>query len=116
MLSRIFMLVLLLFVVVFAQTTPPEFDFATLGVDMVVVGIIIAVVQFFKKFLPANLPWMPIVASAALSVIYAVVTNLDQPLTTIIKLAFTFAAAAAWTYEFGKSTLKTFKKSDTPNP
>jgi len=109
MLSRIFALVLIFTFVAFAQTTN-GFDWSALGVDVVVVGVIISIVQFFKKFLPIKLPWLPMLLSAVLSAMYAVVVNLNQPVEVVIKMAFAFASAAAWLYELGKSTMKSIKK------
>lgn len=105
-------LLLLIPVVALAQFPDQGFDFGQLGVDVVVVGIIIGFVQFFKKWLPVKLPWLPIVIAAVLCMIYAVVTNLSQPVDTIFKLAFAYATAAAWSYEFGKSVFKSIKKPE----
>jgi len=106
-----FMAVIMLFFVIafipvllYAQATPGDFEWGNLGVDAVVVGIIISMVQFFKKYLPQKtLAWVPLVISMIFSGGYGVFTNLSGGVEFVVKMAFSYAAAAAWFYEIGKT-------------
>ena len=94
-LRRLFLLTflfLLAFVsLLFAQESGP-FNWGTLGVDMVVIGSIITIVQFFKKYIPVKLV---VFAPVLLSVIAFFVVPGDRPIPEV----FAWAAAAAYTWK-----------------
>lgn len=79
------------------------FDWGSLGVDVVVVGVIITIVQMIKTILPPKLiAWLPLVLAMIFSGVYGGLTNQGST-QLILKMAFTYAAAAAWLYELGKT-------------
>jgi len=104
----IFFLVFLLAVimmpmVLLAQDGGAGFEWDQLGVDVVVVGVIISIVQVLKGvFPPKTIAWLPLILSMVLSAGYGILTN-HGSIGFIIKMAFTYAAAAAWMYEVAKS-------------
>lgn len=107
----VILIVLFFSVIAFAQTME-DMDWGSLGVDVVVVGFIVGFVQFFKKWLPAKLTWLPMLISMILAMIYALVTNLTMGVDWIIKVMFSYAAYAAWSYEALKN-VGILKKKNT---
>jgi len=91
-------------IMLYAQT-PGEFDWASLGVDTFVVGVIISMVQFLKKFLPQKtVAWLPLVFSSVICAVYGIFTNLSGGgVEFLIKMALSYAVASAYIYEIGKT-------------
>lgn len=100
----LFFAIALMPVVLYAQAAPGEFDWGGLGVDVVVVGTLISVVQFLKKYLPQKtLAWVPLVITMVGSAVYGVITNLSLGVEGVIKMAFYYAATSGYMYEIGKT-------------
>ncbi len=108
--SLILLLLFFLVIPLLAQATGEAFDWSALGVDVVVVGIIITAIQVLKKFL--SIPsWIYVLLAMFLAAIYAVVTHLTAGVDVILKLAFSYATAAAFLYDAGKTLIS---KKTTP--
>jgi len=75
----IFVLTLVMAIIpamLYAQTNGGSFDWSSLGVDVVVVGVIISVVQMIKNVLPKKvLPWAPLILAMLFSAVYGAATN-----------------------------------------
>ncbi len=90
----IFFAVLLLFFMVsavFAQDSEP-FDWANLGVNIGIIGAIIAIVQIFKKYIPVN---FVVFAPVVLSIAAFFVMGGDQPTENVLY----WAAAAGYLWK-----------------
>jgi hypothetical protein len=73
-----------------------EFNWAELGVNVGVIGAIIAIVQMIKQWIPEKLVvWVPIVLSAAAKFIVAP----EQP----VEFVFYWAAASAYLWKIANT-------------
>lgn len=74
-------------------------DWASLGVDTVIVGVIVALVQMLKGLVGDKfVPWLGFVIAAVLSAVYGAVKAGFADPALLVKMAFTYAAAAAWLF------------------
>lgn len=93
-----------------AQQTGADIQWDQLGVDVVLIGMVIGVVQFVKtQFLKTVKPVIPWLITIALSVLVGVFKNWGAPMESMVQVGFGYAFAATWLYEGGKSLAKMTK-------
>lgn len=107
-------LLLILPIALFAQDGAPVvgFDWGSVGVDIALVGVVIAVAQYIKRNFFANAkPLYSFLIVVGLSIVVGVFANLGKGLDTlaIIKAGFFYATASVAMYEGIKSAARTLK-------
>jgi len=96
-------------VIVIAQTTDPATIFQDLGVNVAVVGALIAFTQVIKQFLPESIKsyiaLLPMVLSLAYAFVLGGYVGIDQKIT----MAFLYAAAAGYLFSVSGGIIKKIK-------
>jgi len=111
---KIVLLVFMLFVVTISlmaqESGSPESIFTNLGVNMGVVGALIAFTQVVKKSIPEQVRKYIVFFPMILALLYAFILGGYETIETKVTMSFLYAAAAGYLFSLAGGVISKIKK------
>jgi hypothetical protein len=106
----VFMIVIMAIPLLAQESGTPESIFTNLGVNMAVVGALIAFTQVVKTVIPESIRKYIVFFPMALALLYAFILGGYETIETKVTMSFLYAAAAGYLFSLAGGVISKMKK------